>query len=119
MYHARDYHCASLICYTQPLGLVIQGSYERDVEYDAKSIWIHKLPVMYNLMILGLLLILMVQIIREIKLNSSEVDILSGSLLGFAPPKVTLKRKRKLEDHVRQEITCTPTEILMDVNFWR
>ena len=96
MYHARDYHCASLICYTQPLGLVIQGSYERDIEYDAKSIRIHKLPVMYNLMILGLLLILMVPIIREIILNSPEVDVLSGSLLGIAPPRVTLKRKGKV-----------------------
>ena len=38
--------CASLICYTQLLGLAFQESYKRNFEYDAKTIGIHKLPVM-------------------------------------------------------------------------
>ena len=50
-------------------------------------------------------------------LNSPVVDVPSRNLLGFAPPKVTLKKGEIVESYESRDLVHL-TEIQMDINFW-
>ena len=97
MYHARGYHCVSLICYTQSLGLDIQGSYEGDIEYVASRVNQDSQTISYAKSTdLGVTTDTNNQRDNVKFTRRGHVDVSSASLLGFVPLKVTLARKGKL-----------------------